>query len=69
MISLLKNNGGWKKGAQAFFENETSGGIMLIVAAALAILLSNSPLAWVYDALLGTPVVIQIGRASCRERV
>jgi len=61
VISLLKNNGGWKKGAQAFFENETSGGIMLIVAAALAILLSNSPLAWVYDALLGTPVVIQIG--------
>jgi NhaA family Na+:H+ antiporter len=61
VISLLKNNGGWKKGAQAFFENETAGGIVLIVAAALAILLSNSPLARLYDALLGTPVVIQIG--------
>ena len=41
--------------------HEASSGIILIVAAALAIALDNSPLAWLYDSLLTTPVVVQIG--------
>lgn len=61
MISLLKNNGKWKQGPQAFFENEYAGGIVLMLAAASAVILSNSPLNWIYSALLDTPVVIQIG--------
>jgi len=54
-------NGGLKRGAQAFFEHEASGGVVLMLAAASALVLSNSPLSWIYDALLGTPVVMQIG--------
>jgi NhaA family Na+:H+ antiporter len=54
-------NGGLRRGAQAFFEHEASGGVVLMAAAALALILSNSPLSWTYDALLGTPVVLQIG--------
>jgi Na+:H+ antiporter, NhaA family len=61
LISLLKNNGKWKQGAQAFFENECAGGVVLMLAAASAVILSNSPLNWIYDALLDTPVVIRIG--------
>ena len=60
MINAIKN-GGLKRGAQAFFEHEAAGGVVLMAAAALALILSNSPLSWMYDALLGTPVVVQIG--------
>ena len=41
--------------------HEATGGLLLIASAALALLLDNSPLAWLYDGLLATPVVIQIG--------
>ena len=50
-----------KQGAQAFFQHPAAGGIILIAAAALALILDNSPLAPLYDALLSTPVVLQIG--------
>lgn len=50
-----------KRGAQAFFEHQAAGGIVLMLAAILALGLDNSPLAWAYDALLQTPVVVQIG--------
>ena len=40
--------------------HEAAGGVILMSAAALALVLDNSPLAWLYDALLATPVVIQI---------
>ncbi len=44
-----------------FLRLEASSAILLIIAAALAMLLVNSPLhAW-YDALLGVPVAVQIG--------
>lgn len=35
--------------------------MLLFFAALLALMLDNSPLAWLYDSLLTTPVVIQIG--------
>jgi Na+:H+ antiporter, NhaA family len=60
MIAAVRN-GGLKRGAQAFFEHEAAGGIVLMIAAALAVLISNSPFAHLYDLLLETPVVIQIG--------
>lgn len=46
---------------QRFFEHETAGGILLIVAAALAMMMANSPLYGHYDLLIDTPVVVSIG--------
>jgi NhaA family Na+:H+ antiporter len=63
LIQALKN-GGLKRGAQAFFEHEAAGGVVLIAAAASALTLSNSPFSWIYDALLGTPVAVQVGKLS-----
>jgi len=53
-----------KRGAQAFFRHEAAGGVTLIAAAALALILENSAFSELYDALLGTPVVIQIGELA-----
>ncbi len=44
-----------------FLQEESAGGILLVGASLLAILLANSPLAHIYELLLGTPVAIQIG--------
>ena len=44
-----------------FFQLEAAGGLLLIAAAALALLINNSPLSWLYNGLLDTPVVAQIG--------
>jgi len=44
-----------------FFRQESSGGIMLMLAALLALLLANSPLQNQYKLLLDTPVEIRIG--------
>jgi len=49
------------RGALRFIHHEASGGIILLFAAILALLLANSPLSHVYDALLDTPVTIRIG--------
>ena len=44
-----------------FMNLESAGGILLLVAAVLAMLIANSPLAAAYDALLATPVAVQVG--------
>lgn len=44
-----------------FFRLESSSGILLLIAACLAMLAENSPLNVFYDALLQTPVEIRIG--------
>lgn len=44
-----------------FLQLESAGGILLIGAAALAILLANSPLAGAYQFLLGLPFEIRLG--------
>jgi len=44
-----------------FIRLESAGGIVLIGAAALALVLDNSPLAWLYDRLLQLPLAITIG--------
>ncbi len=45
----------------AFFKLESAGGIILMLAAALAVVLANSPLHPYYELLLDTPVAVRIG--------
>ncbi|KAB0500009.1 Na+/H+ antiporter NhaA [Pseudomonas vancouverensis] len=44
-----------------FFQMEAASGLLLIAAAVLALVINNSPLSWLYNGLLDTPVVAQIG--------
>ncbi len=46
---------------QSFMKRDSSSGIALVIAAALAMLIENSPLKWLYDALLNTPVEVRVG--------
>ncbi|MES9851246.1 MAG: Na+/H+ antiporter NhaA [Candidatus Thiodiazotropha sp. L084R] len=46
---------------QDFMRRDSASGIILIFAAIFAMLLENSPLNWIYDALLNTPVEIRVG--------
>jgi NhaA family Na+:H+ antiporter len=43
------------------FNNDTAGGVLLIVAAALAMIVANSPLAPYYNMLIEIPVRISVG--------
>ncbi len=49
------------RGALKFVHHEASGGVMLLMAAMLALLLANSPLASLYGALLDTHLSVKIG--------
>lgn len=51
MIKLLPN----------FFHSPLAGGLLLGLAALLALLMNNSPAEWLYDGFLTTPVAIQFG--------
>jgi Na+/H+ antiporter NhaA len=44
-----------------FFQLEAASGLLLIAAALLALAINNSPLSWLYNGLLDTPVVAQVG--------
>ena len=44
-----------------FFKIESAGGIILIIAAALAIVIANTPLEPYYQLLLNTPVAVKVG--------
>lgn len=44
-----------------FFQLEAASGLLLIAAAVLALAINNSPLSWLYNGLLDTPVVAQVG--------
>jgi NhaA family Na+:H+ antiporter len=48
-------------GAKAFFQHEASGGLVLLAAAVLGLLLQNSAASWLYDGLLSTPVTVRVG--------
>ncbi len=48
--------------AREFLKLEAAGGILLIIAAALALILSNSPLGPLYVTFFDTPVAIQVGK-------
>jgi Na+:H+ antiporter, NhaA family len=49
------------KGALAFARHEAAGGVALMIAALAALIASNSPLAWLYDGFLDTPVGLRVG--------
>ena len=53
--------GSISKAIEEFLRLETAGGILLLVAAVLAMLVANSPLQWLYNAFLETPVTVGIG--------
>lgn len=44
-----------------FIKHESASGILLIAAAILALTLDNSPLAWLYDNFLSTPLAVIVG--------
>ncbi len=46
---------------QEFMKRDSAGGIVLVLAAMLALVMENSPLKWLYDVLLGTPVEVRVG--------
>ena len=46
---------------QEFMRLETSGGIVLMIAAVFAMIIANTPLATAYDAILGTYIKVGIG--------
>ncbi|QSX30814.1 Na+/H+ antiporter NhaA [Shewanella cyperi] len=50
-----------KRALRNFFSQESSGGILLLLAVALAMLLANSPLHGLYQSFIATPVQLRIG--------
>jgi NhaA family Na+:H+ antiporter len=48
-------------GAIRYMQHDAASGIVLLGAAFLALILQNSPLSFLYDGLLGTPVTIGVG--------
>jgi Na+:H+ antiporter, NhaA family len=50
-----------------FMGLESAGGILLLVATVLAMLIANSPLAGLYGASMNTPVAMQIGALSIHK--
>ena len=54
---------------QSFLQLEAAGGLILMAAAALALIVANSPLAVYYAALLDVPVGIRIGGAGIAKRL
>ena len=50
------------KGLREFIRLESASGILLLIAAILAMVIENSAFKNLYDALLGTPVEIRIGQ-------
>lgn len=49
------------RGLRDFLKLETAGGIILVGAAVLAMIIANSPLSGLYDSLINIPVEIRIG--------
>ncbi|MBT8446869.1 MAG: Na+/H+ antiporter NhaA, partial [Gammaproteobacteria bacterium] len=52
---------------QDFIKLESSGGILLLAAAVIAMLIANSPLAGSYEALLNAPVAVQFGELLIKK--
>ena len=51
----------------ALLKHEAAGGVLLMLAAAAALALDNSPLAPLYDALLTVPVVVKVGALALEK--
>ncbi|MGL4476486.1 MAG: Na+/H+ antiporter NhaA [Shewanella sp.] len=50
-----------EKALRNFLGQPSAGGILLLVAVALAMLMANSPLAFIYDGFLNTPMQVRFG--------
>ncbi|MFT4928091.1 MAG: NhaA family Na+:H+ antiporter [Phenylobacterium sp.] len=44
-----------------FFQHDSAGGILLVVVSVAALILANSPLAYMYDGFLATPLQVRVG--------
>jgi Na+:H+ antiporter, NhaA family len=66
-MASKKPNGARVSGVKAFFEHEAAGGIVLLAAALVGLILMNSPLGGAYDALLHTKVPLGIGALAVNE--
>lgn len=55
------NNIGMKYTLKQFLKLESASGILLVIAAVMAMITVNSPAQYLYDALLNTPVEVRIG--------
>jgi Na+:H+ antiporter, NhaA family len=53
--------GDYRAKLRALLHHEAAGGVILVLAALLAILLENSRFAWLPDAFLDTPVTVRVG--------
>ena len=52
-----------------FLRLESASGIILVVAAALAMIIANSPLAGIYGLLVELPVEIRVGNFEIAKRL
>ena len=50
------------KAFREFLRLESAGGILLVAAALVAIILANSPLRSLYDSVLDVPVTVAVGK-------
>ncbi|WP_045827286.1 Na+/H+ antiporter NhaA [Teredinibacter turnerae] len=50
-----------------WFHHEAAGGILLIIAAILAMIMANTPLSHIYDLLLSTPITVAIGTFEIKK--
>lgn len=46
---------------KSIIKHESFAGILLIASIFLALIIDNSPLSWLYDSLLTTPVIVKVG--------
>jgi len=52
---------------QELLKHEAAGGVLLMLAAVLALILNNSPFAFLYDKLLTIPMVVEVGALSIKK--
>jgi NhaA family Na+:H+ antiporter len=63
-MSEQSNSSAIATAVRDFMRLESAGGILLLAAAVIAMVIANSPLANLYDALLETNVAVQVGALS-----
>ena len=63
-MAELRGSSSISDAVRDFMRLESSGGILLLAAAIIAMLVANSPLAGLYSALLDTTVAVQVGALS-----
>jgi Na+:H+ antiporter, NhaA family len=50
-----------------FMKKESAAGILLVIAALLAIAIANSPIAWLYTDFFSTPIAVAVGGLSINK--